>query len=77
MATNATNRTTWSSEQLLSYALAGEASAPLLGVAVALLQAADETALQPRLAELFAVGETSGADALVGLLLGLQVGLSA
>jgi hypothetical protein len=75
IATNATNRTTWSSEQLLSYALAGEATAPLLGVAVALLQGAKETVLQPRLAELFAVGETSGADALVGLLLGLQAGL--
>jgi hypothetical protein len=76
MAANAASRTTWSSGQLLSYALAGEAGAPLLGVAVALLQAAEETELQPRLAELFAVGETSGADALVGLLLGLRAGLS-
>jgi hypothetical protein len=76
IAANASTRTTWYSGQLLSYALAGEASAPLLGVAVALLQAAEATVLQPRLQELFAVGETSGADALVGLLLGLQAGLS-
>lgn len=76
MAANASTRTTWYSGQLLSYALAGEASAPLLSVAVALLQAAEAPVLRQRLTELFAVGETSGADALVGLLLGLQAGLS-
>ncbi len=68
-------RTTWASAQLLQYAFAGEATVPLLEVAGALVRAVDIPALDPLLARLFSVGETSGADALVGLLAGLAAGL--
>jgi len=69
-------RTTWASAQLLGYAFGGEATVPLLEVASALLRGAEPRMLDPLLRRLFAVGETSGADALVGLLAGLAAGLA-
>ncbi len=71
----AEGRTTWASAQLLRYALVGEVSAPLLTVASALVQG-DIGAVEPTTGALLRVGETSGADALVGLVLGVTAGLA-
>ncbi len=71
----AVTRTSWASAQFLEYAVNGEASAPLLAAASAMVRGGRPAALDSLLKALLATGETSGADTLAGLVVGLTAGL--